>query len=106
MAGAVGSVTGGPLAVAIWITSSLLSAFPAWETRLGGFPTLNPLGQFLIKDVVLLDVVVGECLSRMVTARAQRLDNKTQRWRCQSRVFRGYHLRRMGKFADKKGDTQ
>ncbi len=76
-------VAGGALGVTtFFVTSSLLAALPAWETSLGGFPALNPLGQFLIKDVVLLGValvVTGECLSRMPTAGDRRIDEKMQR---------------------------
>ena len=76
-------VAGGALAAStFFVTCSLLSALPARETRLGGFPALNPLGQFLIKDVVLLGValvITGECLSRMPTASDRRIDKKMQR---------------------------
>jgi uncharacterized membrane protein YkgB len=76
-------VAGGVVAAStFFVTSSLLTALPAWETRLGGFPALNPLGQFLIKDVVLLGValvVTGESLSRMLAARDRRIDEKVQR---------------------------
>jgi uncharacterized membrane protein YkgB len=51
-------------------------------TRLGGFPALNPLGQFLIKDVVLLGValvVTGECLSRILRTSGRRIDETMQR---------------------------
>lgn len=76
-------VAGGALAAStFFVTSSLLSTLPAWETRLGGFPALNQLGQFLIKDVVLLGValvVAGECLSRMPTASDRRMDEKMHR---------------------------
>ena len=55
------------------VTSSLLLApLPVWDERLGGFPMLGPLGQFLIKDIALLGialVVAGECLTRLAGAR-------------------------------------
>jgi uncharacterized membrane protein YkgB len=44
-----------------------LLAFAIWEPSLGGFPYLNFIGTFLIKDVVLLGVslvVLGEGLAR------------------------------------------
>lgn len=48
-------------------TTSTLLAFPIWEPSLGGFPYLNFVGPFLIKDVALLGVslvVLGEGLAR------------------------------------------
>ena len=48
-------------------TTSTLLAFPIWEPTLGGFPYLNFIGTFLIKDVALLGVsivVLGEGLAR------------------------------------------
>jgi uncharacterized membrane protein YkgB len=48
-------------------TASTLFAFPIWEPSLGGFPYLNFIGTFLIKDVALLGVslvVFGEGLAR------------------------------------------
>lgn len=48
-------------------TTSTLFAFPIWEPSLGGFPYLNFIGTFLIKDVALLGVslvVFGEGLAR------------------------------------------
>ena len=75
-------VLGGALAASTFlVTTSLLAALPAWETRLGGFPALDPLGQFLIKDVVLLGValvVTGECLCRIPRASDRRTDEKMQ----------------------------
>ena len=73
---------GGALAALIFlVTSSLLAALPAWETSLGGFPALDPFGQFLIKDVALLGValvVTGECLSRIPRASDRHTDDKMQ----------------------------
>ena len=46
-------------------------AAPIWETASGGFPWINELGQFLIKDVALLGValvIFGENLGRMMGA--------------------------------------
>jgi reactive chlorine resistance protein C len=59
-AGALGSL-------AFAATTSTLLAFPIWEPSLGGFPYLNFVGTFLIKDVALLGVslvVLGEGLAR------------------------------------------
>ena len=59
-AGALGSLT-------FAATTSTLLAFPIWEPSLGGFPYLNFIGTFLIKDVALLGVslvVLGEGLAR------------------------------------------
>ncbi|GGC61827.1 DUF417 family protein [Chelatococcus reniformis] len=49
------------------VTVSILLAQPIWDTESGGFPWLNSLGQFIIKDVALLGislVVLGEGLLR------------------------------------------
>jgi uncharacterized membrane protein YkgB len=58
----------GALGVLIFAaTTSTLLAFPIWEPSLGGFPYLNFIGTFLIKDVALLGVslvVLGEGLAR------------------------------------------
>jgi uncharacterized membrane protein YkgB len=54
-------------ALAFAATTSTLLAFPIWEPSLGGFPYLNFIGTFLIKDVALLGVslvVLGEGLAR------------------------------------------
>ncbi|RXT51339.1 hypothetical protein B6S44_21535 [Bosea sp. Tri-44] len=59
-AGALGSL-------AFATTSSTLLAFPIWEPTAGGFPFLNFVGTFLIKDIALLGVslvVLGEGLAR------------------------------------------
>jgi reactive chlorine resistance protein C len=61
-------VVGGALAaLAFLVTTSVLFVMPIWEPTAGGFPALNGLGQFLIKDVALLGislVVMGESLAR------------------------------------------
>ena len=61
-------VVGGALASVIFlVTSSMLVALPIWETSLGGFPALNGLGSFLVKDIALLGIaltVMGESLTR------------------------------------------
>lgn len=62
-------VLGGALgAVTFTVTTSIMLALPVWEASLGGFPWINPLGSFLIKDVALLGlslVVAGESLARL-----------------------------------------
>jgi reactive chlorine resistance protein C len=61
-------VFGGALAVLTFlVTSSLLFVLPIWEEKAGGFPALNILGQFLLKDIALLGIalaIVGESLAR------------------------------------------
>ena len=43
-------------------TLSFLFSAPGWEPSLGGFPTLSAsVGQFLIKDVVLLGSAIWTC---------------------------------------------
>lgn len=54
-------------ALIFFVTSSLLLPLPVWEAASGGFPALNALGSFLIKDIVLLGVslmVLGESIAR------------------------------------------
>lgn len=61
LAGAVGALT-------FAVTASTLLALPIWEAGSGGFPWLNALGSFLVKDVALLGVslvVLGEGLGRL-----------------------------------------
>lgn len=61
LAGALGSVV-------FATTTSTMLALPIWEEASGGFPWLNILGAFLIKDVALLGaslVVLGESLARL-----------------------------------------
>jgi reactive chlorine resistance protein C len=61
-------IVGGALAtLTFFVTTTILFAAPIWETASGGFPWINPLGQFLIKDVALLGValgILGESLGR------------------------------------------
>ncbi|WP_207480938.1 YkgB family protein [Arenibaculum pallidiluteum] len=62
LAGALGTVT-------FTLTTSILFALPVWEEASGGFPWLNALGAFLIKDVALLGislVVLAEGLQREI----------------------------------------
>lgn len=50
-------------------TTSILLTFPIWEPSLGGFPYLNFIGTFLIKDVALKGislVVLGEGLGSVL----------------------------------------
>jgi uncharacterized membrane protein YkgB len=58
-ASAVGSVA----AVFMFLTTlSFLFSAPGWEPSLGGFPVLSSsVGQFLIKDVVLLGAAIWTC---------------------------------------------
>jgi uncharacterized membrane protein YkgB len=61
-------------ALTFLITSSLFLTLPVWEEKAGGFPALNILGQFLLKDVALLGialVITGEALARMRSLRVR-----------------------------------
>lgn len=62
------AIAGGALGALTFVTTtSTLLALPIWEASAGGFPFLNPLGSFLIKDVALLGVslvVMGDGLAR------------------------------------------
>lgn len=72
--GLVGAVLA---SVTFFVTSTLLAVLPVWDERLGGFPALNPGGQFLIKDIALLGIalfVAGDCLGRL-----QRTENGSPR---------------------------
>jgi uncharacterized membrane protein YkgB len=69
-------VAGGALAALIFfVTSTLLIIHPAWDERLGGFPALGPLGQFLIKDVTLLGVAIFVMGSSLARLRSERLSD-------------------------------
>ena len=60
LAGVLGAATFG-------VTTSTLLAVPIWEASSGGFPWLNFLGCFLIKDIALLGVslmILGDSLAR------------------------------------------
>lgn len=53
-------------------TTSIMLAFPIWESSLDGFPYLNFVGTFLLKDVALLGIsltIMGKSLGR-ATARS------------------------------------
>jgi uncharacterized membrane protein YkgB len=54
------SAIGSGLAIPMFLTTlSFLLSTPGWEPSLGGFPALSAgVGQFLIKDVVLLGAAV------------------------------------------------
>jgi uncharacterized membrane protein YkgB len=61
LGGAIGSLT-------FLTTVSVMFALPIWYAELGGFPWINPVGQFLLKDVSLLGVsifILGESLARV-----------------------------------------
>jgi reactive chlorine resistance protein C len=62
-------VAGGALgALTFATTTSTMLALPIWHDPIGGFPWLNDLGSFLIKDVALLGIsllVLGESLGRV-----------------------------------------
>ncbi|MDJ0390935.1 DUF417 family protein [Roseomonas sp. E05] len=62
-------VLGGALGAATFaVTSSTMLALPIWEAGSGGFPFLDALGSFLIKDIAMLGVsvvVLGESLARL-----------------------------------------
>jgi reactive chlorine resistance protein C len=63
------AVAGGAIgAFTFFVTTSLLIPLPVWEEGSGGFPALNELGYFLIKDITMLGVslvVLGEGLARV-----------------------------------------
>lgn len=66
-------IVGGTIATVLFlVTCSMLLAQPIWEARSGGFPALNGLGAFLIKDITLLGVsltALGEGLARRLAIR-------------------------------------
>lgn len=57
------SAAGSALAVFMFLTTlSFLFSTPGWEPSLGGIPALSSsVGQFLIKDVVLLGAAIWTC---------------------------------------------
>ncbi|TLX56237.1 hypothetical protein DN824_17040 [Stutzerimonas nosocomialis] len=63
------AVAGGLLAALIFLTTvSTMLVLPIWEEASGGFPWLNFLGTFLLKDVALLGVslvILTEGLQRL-----------------------------------------
>lgn len=53
-------IAGGALAsLTFFVTSTVMLAIPIWEAGSGGFPWLNVMGTFLIKDVALLGIALG-----------------------------------------------
>ena len=68
-----GLVGGAVASLTFFVTTTIMFAAPIWETASGGFPWLNEVGQFLIKDVALLGValmVFGESFAKMRKAHA------------------------------------
>lgn len=60
VAGALGALT-------FATTTSTMLALPIWHDPIGGFPWLNDLGSFLVKDIALLGIsllMLGESLGR------------------------------------------
>jgi uncharacterized membrane protein YkgB len=57
------SAVGSGAAVLMFLTTlSFLFSAPGWELSLGGFPALSAsVGQFLIKDLVLLGAAIWSC---------------------------------------------
>ena len=68
-------VLGGALgALTFFVTSSTLFALPIWEAKEGGFPFINFLGQFLIKDIALGGIcllILSDSLQRRQKRRHQ-----------------------------------
>jgi len=63
-----GIIGGAMAALTFLVTSSTLFVLPIWEVQEGGFPFVNGLGQFLIKDIALIGIsllVLGDSLSRL-----------------------------------------
>ncbi|MFY9988883.1 MAG: DUF417 family protein, partial [Chthoniobacterales bacterium] len=65
------SAFGSAAAILMFLTTlSFLFSTPGWEPTLGGFPALSAsVGQFLIKDVVLLGAAIwsfGEAWARRI----------------------------------------
>ena len=70
------SAVGSGMAVLMFLTTlTFLFTTPGWEPTLGGFPALSgAVGQFLVKDVVLLGAAIwslGEALSASADGRIQ-----------------------------------
>jgi uncharacterized membrane protein YkgB len=57
------SAVGSAIAVLMFLTTlSFLFSTPGWEPTLGGFPALSAaVGQFLLKDAVLLGAAIWSC---------------------------------------------
>jgi uncharacterized membrane protein YkgB len=74
-----GIVGGAVAALTFFVTMTIMFAAPIWETASGGFPWINELGQFLIKDVALLGVslgILGESLTRRRASQAMRENSR------------------------------
>ncbi|RWK43474.1 DUF417 family protein [Mesorhizobium sp.] len=73
-----GLIGGGAIGSVIFaLTSSTMLTLPIWETGSGGFPFLNGLGAFLIKDVALLGVslvILGSSLQQLVSDLGRKID--------------------------------
>lgn len=69
LAGLVGGAMG---SLTFALTSSIMLAVPIWEAPSGGFPFLNGMGAFLIKDIALLGIslyVLGDSLKEIALRR-------------------------------------
>lgn len=63
-----GILGGAMAALTFFVTASTLFVLPIWEVQEGGFPFVNGLGQFLIKDIALIGIsilVLGDSLHRL-----------------------------------------
>ncbi|TGV27736.1 DUF417 family protein [Mesorhizobium sp. M4B.F.Ca.ET.143.01.1.1] len=73
--GAIGSIT-------FALTASTMLALPIWEAGSEGFPFLNGLGAFLIKDVALLGVslvILGGSLQRLASSHDREIAHGDER---------------------------
>lgn len=70
------AVAGGLLASLIFLTTvSMMLVLPIWEAGSGGFPWLNFVGTFLLKDIALLGVslvILTEGLQRLSLGQADK----------------------------------
>lgn len=67
------AIAGGFLGSLTFLTTvSTMLALPIWETASGGFPWLNALGSFLVKDVALLGVSLVVLAEGVVRLEARR----------------------------------
>ncbi|MDQ3204611.1 MAG: DUF417 family protein [Pseudomonadota bacterium] len=67
------AIVGGLLGSLTFLTTvSTMIALPIWEAASGGFPWLNALGTFLIKDIALLGVSLVVLAEGVVRFRAKR----------------------------------
>lgn len=72
------SAVGSAAAVMMFLTTlTFLFSTPGWEPTLGGFPALSAaVGQFLVKDIVLLGAALW-CLSDALAARPNTTRRRT-----------------------------